>query len=275
MKYQRGTFNVVPNKEYLKGKPSVLQAVYFWIVDHANEEGECFPKRRTLAREAGCDVKTVDKYLKVLIEEDFLTKTTRIKKGTKEFDSNLYQLLLKDDSLPSVENGITPSGQLGITPSTKNGAVTIPSVTQPNVTIQLAKAQPEEVLLTSGQLPKHRGNTYIIRLVSIYKDLFRDNYGYEPTINIGRVGKELKPLLLTHTELQLSALLISFFTWSGMTGDNDFERSKLCHASHPFAWFFSNLNQYESYLRNVFKLDLDSESATMGFVSKHMSKLNK
>lgn len=275
MKYQKGTFNVVPNKEYLKGKPSVLQAVYFWIVDHANAEGECFPKRRTLAKEAGCDVKTVDKYLKVLIEEDFLTKTTRIKKGTKEFDSNLYQLLLKDNSLPSVENGITPSEQLGTTPSPENGAVTIPNVTQPNVTISSPEVEIKEKVITSGQLPKHRGTTYILRLVSIYKDLFRDRYGYEPTINIGRVGKELKPLLLTHTELQLSAMMIIFFTWAGMVGDNDFERNKLCQASHPFAWFFSSLNQYETYLRNVFKLDLDSDCDTLEFVSKYMAKLNK
>jgi len=134
MKYKTGTFNLIPNKEYLKGKPAEMQSIYFWIVDHANKDGQCFPGRNTIAKESGCGVRTVDKYLKQLEEEGFLTKTLRHKKDSKELSSNMYQLLLIEDIeevLPFLPPGLTQNDTTGLT---QKSTVTIPNELYPLTT---------------------------------------------------------------------------------------------------------------------------------------------
>ena len=84
MKYQKGSFVVVPNIEYLKGKNPLLLSVFFWICYHADEDGMCFPSRRKLASEVGSTVKTVDKYIKELEVDGVKKKTKRKKKNSKE-----------------------------------------------------------------------------------------------------------------------------------------------------------------------------------------------
>lgn len=126
---------------------------------------------------------------------------------------------------------------------------------------------------TTGQLPSSRGKTYIIRILSVYTDLFRHKYGFHPTLPISRFGASLKKLITTHTELQISALLIVFFDWCGMDGLDTFERDKLTKVTHNMGWFFYNINQYEAYVRNVYKLDFDNEDEVKSFVSKNMLEL--
>lgn len=115
MKYEKGSFVTVPNKKHLKGKPSEMQSIYFWICDHADENGVCFPSRKTLANESGSNIRTVDKYLTQLVEEGFLAKFFRKKEGTNEQTSNLYQIMVIEEdpvsktALPSVKNSTTPS----------------------------------------------------------------------------------------------------------------------------------------------------------------------
>ncbi len=132
----------------------------------------------------------------------------------------------------------------------------------------------QDEILKSGQLPLNRGKTYILRVLSIYNDLFKSKYGFKPSIPIPRFGKALKELLKTKTELQISAMLIVFFDWAGMTGDDNFIRQKLIDSGHNFSWFFSTVNQYEVYLRNVYRLDLDSENDVREFVSKNILAIN-
>jgi hypothetical protein len=128
---------------------------------------------------------------------------------------------------------------------------------------------------TDGQLPeKSRGKSYILRVKSVYCDLFKNKYGFYPEINMGRFGKALKSLMETKTELQISAMLISFFDWAGMTGDDNFTRQKLIDATHNFSWFFSTVNQYEVYIRNVYGLDFDNEDAVREFVKKNLLAIN-
>lgn len=123
-------------------------------------------------------------------------------------------------------------------------------------------------------LPESRGKTYITRVLSIYVDLFRNKYGFVPQIAFAKWGMMLKRLMESHTELQISAMLIVFFNWQGMDGGSDFERDKLIEAGHPFGWFFNNPNVYEIYLRNVFKLEMDDEEKVKEFVAKSMLELN-
>lgn len=122
-------------------------------------------------------------------------------------------------------------------------------------------------------LPESRGNTYIARVVSIYTDLFRDKYGFHPQIVYGRFGKSLKKLMENHTELQVAALLIVFFNWRGITGDDRYEEQRVIASNHNPQWFFSTVNTYESYLRNVFGLEFDDESKVKSFVGNYMIAL--
>lgn len=123
------------------------------------------------------------------------------------------------------------------------------------------------------ELPISRGKTYILRVLSIYRDLFYSTYGFYPIVPFGRFGKTLKTILESKTELQVSALLICFFNWHGMTGNDDFEYKKITQVSHNPFWFFSSINTYESYMRNVFGLDLDDEVKVRQFVALSITKL--
>jgi hypothetical protein len=113
-----------------------------------------------------------------------------------------------------------------------------------------------------------------MRVLSIYNDLFRDKYGFSPTVNIGMFGKKLKELLTGKTEIQVAALLITFFNWHGMSGNDSSEQEKLLKAAFNVNWFFSTVTQYEAYLRNVMQLNLDNEKDTLGFVAKTMNSLS-
>ncbi len=124
-------------------------------------------------------------------------------------------------------------------------------------------------------LPESRGKTYVQRVISVYSDLFKDKYGFYPTINFGRFGKLLKTLMETHTELQIAAMLIVFFDWAGMDGGSDFDREKLINAGHSFGWFFGTTNQYEIFLRNVQKLNFENEEDVREFVGKSLLALKK
>ncbi len=124
-------------------------------------------------------------------------------------------------------------------------------------------------------LPLTRGKTYILRVLSIYTDLFRYTYRFYPQLPIGRFGKALKVLMGSHTELQIAALLIVFFNWRGMDGNDTFEIQNLQKVTHNFGWFFSSVNKYEAYLRNIYGLDMDNEEDVRDFVSKNMVAINK
>lgn len=123
-------------------------------------------------------------------------------------------------------------------------------------------------------LPEVRGKTYIMRVLSIYTDLFRHKYGFYPQLPIGRFGKALKVLHATHTEFQIAALLIIFFDWSGVDGNDDWEKQSLIKVTHNMGWFFNSVNKYEAYLRNVIALDMDNEEEVRKFVGLNMSNLN-
>lgn len=124
-------------------------------------------------------------------------------------------------------------------------------------------------------LPETRGKTYIQRIVSVYSDLFKDKYGFYPTVNYGQIGKLIQQLIDNKTELQIASLLIVFFDWAGITGGDEFERDKLLKACYPFGWFYSSINQYEVWLRNVYKLEFDNEEVVREFVAKSLLSLKK
>lgn len=122
-------------------------------------------------------------------------------------------------------------------------------------------------------LPESRGSNYILRVISVYKDLFKDKYGFAPTISFGKFGKMTKTLVESHTELQIAAMLIIFFNWAGMDGNDVFQQERMVNSAHSFGWFFSTTNQYEIYLRNIQGLNLDNEDETRAFVASTLLAL--
>lgn len=96
MKYAKGTFTVVPNRELLRGLPPTTQALYVWLCSYADENGECYPSRSKLATDIGGSVRTVDTHLKKLENLGLIEKENRVKNNEKQ--SNLYQLLIVESS---------------------------------------------------------------------------------------------------------------------------------------------------------------------------------
>lgn len=128
MKYIKNTFVVIPNKEFLRGKPAQLQVVYFWLCDHADESGICFPSRKLLSEEARVSIKTVDMCIKTLTDAEVLVKTARKIKDNKQNLSNLYQIMILDGV---VAQTTLPSSSNDTRGSSSNDIVTIPILTKP------------------------------------------------------------------------------------------------------------------------------------------------
>lgn len=110
MKYQKGSFITVPNKEALDGLMPFLQIVFLWICCYADDKGVCFPSRTTLARNSGCSLKTIDRAIEGLCNAGLLKKVKRIQDGKNL--TNIYQIMLIEslsgvpESLPSVPQSL-------------------------------------------------------------------------------------------------------------------------------------------------------------------------
>lgn len=101
MRYKSGEFITVPNKHVLMGMKGPTQSVYLWICAHANEAGLCWPSEAKIAKEAGICRRSVSNCIKVLVQKGILKKTRRkIGGGSKENDTNLYQILLVEKVAP-------------------------------------------------------------------------------------------------------------------------------------------------------------------------------
>jgi DNA-binding transcriptional regulator YhcF (GntR family) len=150
MRYEKGSFVVIPNKQHLKGRPAEMQSIYFWICEHANENGQCFPTRKTLAIESGSGLRTLDKYLKLLVKEGFLSVIQRNKVNSKEKTSNLYQILIIEEV---VSKRTQPSVKKDTTPSVKKDAETISNINSNYLTENLSEYNS---LLKNKSLVKQR-----------------------------------------------------------------------------------------------------------------------
>ena len=266
MKYEKGTFVVVPNKEYLKGKPSELQTIYLWLVDMADENGGCFPTKKTIAKFTGCGHNTVDKYLAILEKDGLIEITPRYKSGKKENTSNYYQLLLVVP--PNQAVGIPQIGTTGIP---QIGSQTIPSINNTHITVDNTQAKEDK---KGGELNVRLGKNYILRLFKVYSILFEDKFGFKPKINMGLFGKTIKSLVSDKTEIQIATLLVVFFNWRGMSGSDEYAHQRLVDATFNISWFKSSINSYEAYARNVICIDLDNEINVREFLKDNLSKLS-
>ena len=135
MKYERGSFITVASRDMLRGLHPTAQCLYMWLSSYANETGNCFPSRKTLADDCGCSEDTVDKMLRLLIEFGLVTKQNRIEKGEKL--SNLYTVLVvrgsRQNRLPYPPTTATLAARNGInsnqlTQPIEGGVATAPQI---------------------------------------------------------------------------------------------------------------------------------------------------
>lgn len=98
MHYRKGDYCIVPNKEFLRGKPASYKAVWLSLCDYADQDGQCFPSRSTIAKDSAISQHTVDRVLKQMVADGVLVKVAR--KNGNEPASNLYQLLIKGVASP-------------------------------------------------------------------------------------------------------------------------------------------------------------------------------
>jgi DNA-binding transcriptional regulator YhcF (GntR family) len=131
MKYEKGTFVVVPNIKELQKLEALSQCLFMWICTYADEYGQCYPSRARLAKNMSCAVRTVDNHLKKLVTAGFLTIKNRIKNNEKQ--TNIYQVMLVEcratnaggragDALPSAGDAL--GGRAGDAHRTKSTYLT-------------------------------------------------------------------------------------------------------------------------------------------------------
>lgn len=110
MKYERGSFITVASRDTLRGLHPTAQTLYMWLSSYANETGNCFPSRKTLAEDVACSERTVDTMVDLLVEAGLLEV-----KGRKEGDrqlSNLYKVLI----VPTLAGAAIPPSRTCPTP---------------------------------------------------------------------------------------------------------------------------------------------------------------
>ncbi len=229
----------------------------FWTYNSARDFVELFPFWTE---------KQVRRILRTLVEKGYLLRGNFNKKG---YDRTGWYTL-PNEQLPVPKREDETAQMVTPIPDNKQDIKTqiLPDGTEQAPT-------PKSDVITEHQLPDNRGKTYILRVLSIYKDLFRNKYGFDPQIAIPRVSKLIKDLAGRYTEFQIAALLIVFFNWAGMTGGDQFEADKLTKAANPFGWFYSSITQYEVYLRNIHHLEFDNPDAVRKFVIDYFLSLKK
>lgn len=69
----------------------------FYLINRANVEGTCFPSVKTIASDCGVSERTVQRTMKVLLEEGFVVKENRYRDNGGQ-SSNLYKLQIEPES---------------------------------------------------------------------------------------------------------------------------------------------------------------------------------
>jgi len=122
-------------------------------------------------------------------------------------------------------------------------------------------------------LPKNRGKTAQIRLLSIYGTLFYNKYGINGTSNISQFVKVFSELLNTYSEIQIAMLLIIFFSWKGIDGRDNKEYEYLLNKTFSIYIFKANTTKYEVYARNILNIKFDDSQDTLTWVAEYMNSI--
>ncbi|MCG5525935.1 helix-turn-helix domain-containing protein [Ectothiorhodospira haloalkaliphila] len=76
--------------------PASAKLVFFLLADMSNEDSECWPGQRGLARKLGLSIGTVKEAIRSLKAEGLIVAHPRFNLEKNEFHSNIYQVLVND-----------------------------------------------------------------------------------------------------------------------------------------------------------------------------------
>ena len=156
--FDKGTFILVPDKEALRGRPPLEQLVAIWIGDYGLTDA--FPSRKTIARDCGVSVKSIDRAIAKLEQDGILIKRKR-KNSNGGDTSNSYSRVMgggnmslgsdKNDTGGSDKNDTltTPNIELTQNELTKLTNTYVPPATQETLApeaLELADLLKEKIL---------------------------------------------------------------------------------------------------------------------------------
>lgn len=95
MKYKKGTFITVPNKELLRGLDPQSQTLYLWLNSYSNDEGECYPSIERLSHDCKMSKNTVLRRLRQLCKLKLITKQNQFIDNRQT--TNLYTMELVEE----------------------------------------------------------------------------------------------------------------------------------------------------------------------------------
>mgnify|MGYP000955562568 CR=1 FL=1 len=191
MKYEKGSFIVVPNKHTIATLEAFSQLIYFWLCDFADDDGACWPSRMTLANRAKVSVKTVDRALAQLEERGLIKKENRFYENAPT--TNFYQLyIVKGGSVLGTLG--SPSQTLGVashSPTELNPVLT-QSIKQGESKIRVEKVENEDKPTKPKNKRKYPHSEVVFRLFPkfqrgwgmnttelSYAELLYEEYGLE------------------------------------------------------------------------------------------------
>ena len=110
MKFIKGDFVVVPNKELILSYRGACLNVYLAICSFADDEGKCFPSYETLAKVTGYTTRACKDGVQELLDNGVITKEKRERPNGSQA-SNYYQIFVKYDDTDVVqrEGGVNHS----------------------------------------------------------------------------------------------------------------------------------------------------------------------
>ena len=121
-------------------------------------------------------------------------------------------------------------------------------------------------------LPTSRGKTRAMRLLSIYSSLFKEKFGVEARLNIGMSSKIFNDLCNSYSEVQVALLLIGYFNWKGMNGNDMKEADYFSGQAYPLGLFKSGVSKYEVYMRNIERVEFDNDDKVLLIVANYFKK---
>lgn len=136
-------FAILPEWILYSKKSPVAICVYAVLNRYANQQGTCFPSRKTIAEKIGVSIRSVDKAIKELQELGAVhVKHRTVGEGEiLQYQSNIYHLTTKP---PSAENDTTlvqkttpPWGKFDATPSAENDTLIKANIKQSQLTIEI------------------------------------------------------------------------------------------------------------------------------------------
>jgi hypothetical protein len=226
MKYQPGTFVIVPNKDALRGESGNTQSVYYWICNYLNKEGECWPSIDTLSEDAGCSRDTTKRALERLEELGILSVEHRGGQDGVSL-SNKYAVLLKEsaDFAPLGANhaggeGLTMHPELYSSELKERTEIGISDSTEEEEDVKYIETDEDgnEIKSKVRKSPQERKDTTSIRILHNFQERV---HKINPSVTIAyRPGyiRVLEAMKAGLTEKQIYDL---FDDWFAQKGDEE------------------------------------------------------